>query len=283
MVVIDSAEVGTTKADYLAALPVEKLARQTLDMTLALRKDNAAPLKDEMIARKDMNTATANVENARQRLHNLGFTKKDLERIEAEGDTSTLLEVVAPIDGTVVDRHCVPGEAIEQTDRLFVVSDVSLMWAWIDIYEADIESVEVGQPVYFTISGTESPEFHGKVDWIDTALNPTTRTIRVRAEMENPTGRLRANEFGRARIQVGAERQALFVPRDSVQTLGDSQVVFRPISADRYAPVRVKTAEADDPDQIQVLTGLKAGQSVVSTGAFLLKSELKQEVVASEE
>ena len=196
MVVIDSAEVGTTKADYLAALPVEKLARQTLDMTLALRKDNAAPLKDEMIARKDMNTATANVENARQRLHNLGLTKKDLERIESEGDTSTLLEIVAPIDGTVVDRHCVPGEAIEQTDRLFVVSNVRLMWAWIDIYEADIESVEVGQPVYFTISGTESPEFHGKVDWIDTALNPTTRTIRVRAEMENPTGRLRANEFG---------------------------------------------------------------------------------------
>ncbi|HEU5117822.1 MAG TPA: efflux RND transporter periplasmic adaptor subunit, partial [Isosphaeraceae bacterium] len=152
-----------------------------------------------------------------------------------------------------------------------------------DIYESDIESVEVGQPVYFTISGTESPVFDGKVDWIDTALNATTRTIRVRAEMENPSGRLRANEFGRARIQIGAEREALFIPSESVQTLGDSQVVFRPISADRYAPVRVKTTESENPDEVQVLSGLKAGQSVVSTGAFLLKSELKQAGIAGEE
>ena len=244
MAVIDSATVGTTKSDYLAALPVEKLARQTLDMTLALRKDNAAPLKDEMIAHKDMNTATAAVENARQRLRNLGLGKKDLERIEAEGDTSTLLEIGAPIEGTVVDRHCVPGEAVEQTDRLFVVADVSSMWAWVDVYESDIEAVKVGQPVFLTISGTESPVFHGHVDWIDTALNPTTRTIRVRVEMENPTGRLRANEFGRARIQVGDEQKAIFVPKEAVQTLETTHIVFRRISADRYAPVKVTTAEA---------------------------------------
>lgn len=277
MAVIDSAEVGMTKADYLAALPVEKLARQTLDMVLALRKSNppAAPLKDEMIARKDMNTASANVENARQRLHNLGFTDEDLRQIERDRDTSTLLEVRAPLDGTVTDRHCVTGEAVEQTDQLYVVANIKTMWAWIDIYESDIESVKLGQPVYLTIAGTdESQVFHGKVDLIDTALNPTTRTIRVRGEMDNSSGRLRANEFGRARIQVGPGRQAVFVPKEAVQTLGEFQIVFRPISADRYAPVKVTTAEADNLDEVRILSGVKPGQSVVSTGAFLLKSQM---------
>jgi cobalt-zinc-cadmium efflux system membrane fusion protein len=283
MLVIDSAEVGTTKSDYLAALPVEKLAKQTLDMTLALRKDNAAPLKDEMIARKDLNTATATVQNARQRLHNLGFTAEDLKKIEDDRDTSTLLAIRAPLDGTVVDRHCVVGEAVEPTDRLYVIANIRLMWAWIDVYETDIQSVEIGQPVYLSIAGVEREQFHGKVDLIDQALNPTTRTIRVRAEMDNHSGDLRANEFGRARIQVGPERQALFVPKDAVQTLGDSKIVFRPVSADRFAPVRVTVAEGDTPHEWQVLSGLRPGQSVVSTGAFLLKSELKKGEIAGEE
>lgn len=275
MVIIDSAVVGSAKADLLAAIPVERLAQQTYDMVLALRKDNAAPLKDELAARAELNRARADVLDARQRLKNLGLSDSELARIELQQDTSTLLEIVSPLEGFVVDRHCVAGESVEPTDRLFVVADVHLIWAWIDVYESEIDDVRVGQPVSLTITGTEEPVFRGKVDWIDAAVNQATRTIRVRAEMENPEARLRAYQFGQARIQVGPQRPAVFLPRDAVQDVDGEQVVFLPLGEGRFQPRRVVAVRSGEGDgMLQVVWGLEAGQEVVTTGAFLLKSEL---------
>ncbi len=275
MLRIDSAFVGTAKSEYLAAISIERLAAQTLDMTLKLRRDNAAPLKEEMKARADQTTAQAAVLNAKQRLKNLGYTAADLARIDQDQDTSTLLDVVSPLAGVVVERHAVPGEAIEPTDRVFVVADIHLMWAWIDVYESDIEDVKPGQAVTLTVSGAGGLVHRGQVDWIDTAVNPTTRTIRVRAVMNNEEHRLRANEFGRARIEVGPERPAQFVPREAVQTLeGGGEVVFVAREGGKFQPLRVTTAPAEAKGEVQVVTGLEPGANVVGTGAFLLKSEL---------
>lgn len=283
MVVIDSAVVGSAKADLLAAIPVERLAQQTHDMILALRKDNAAPLKDELAARAELNRAKADVLDARQRLKNLGLADSELARIELQQDTSTLLEVVAPLEGFVVDRHCVAGEAVEPTDRLFVVADVHLIWAWIDVYESEIDEVRVGQPVSLTITGTEEPVFRGKVDWIDAAVNQATRTIRVRAEMQNPDARLRAYQFGQARIQIGPAYEAVFLPRDAIQEVGGEQVVFLPLGEGRFQPRRVVAVRSGAEDgSLEVVWGLKAGQEVVTTGAFLLKSELLKQESAGE-
>ncbi len=282
LLTIDSAEVGTAKADYLAALPIVELAQKTLDMTLELRKDNAAPLKDELMARADLNKAKATLFNTRQKLLNLGLTDSDLARIAHDSDTSSILEIVSPIEGVVVERHCVAGEAVQPTDRVFVVADIRNMWAWIDIYESEIDEVRIGQPVRLTISGTESPVFQGKVDWIDAAVNPATRTIRVRAEVQNIGDRLRAFEFGRARIQIAPERKAVFVPKEAVQTVGPYEVVFLPLGDARFQPKPVVTREADEPGLLEVLSGLAPNQEVVTTGSFLLKAEMLRDQIAGD-
>ena len=93
--------------------------------------------------------------DAEQKLRNLGFDDADLARILKTKDTRNLLKVVAPIDGTVVARHAVKGEAVEPTTQLFAVADTSRMWLWIDVYETDIASVAPGQAVTFAISGSD--------------------------------------------------------------------------------------------------------------------------------
>ncbi len=274
MLVIDSAEVGSAKAALLAALPSEKLAEQTLEMTLKLRSTNSAPLKEELSARAASNKSRADVLSARQHLLNLGYNEAAIQRIMIEQDTSNLHKVVAPIEGTVVERHAVSGEAVEPNHKLFGVADTRTMWAWIDVYEDQIDQVAVDQPVRLTISGTISPVFTGKVDWVDTAVNPATRTIRVRAEMLNPSGRLRTFEFGRALIQTGAERDTVIVPRDAVQDVEGTQVIFLPISVGVYEPQPVVTRSCDEPGHVEIVSGLGPGRYIVATGSFLLKSEL---------
>jgi cobalt-zinc-cadmium efflux system membrane fusion protein len=154
------------------------------------------------------------------------------------------------------------------------MADTGTMWLWIDVYESDIASVAVGQPVAFTISGTETPVFSGRVTSVGTEVNPTTRTTRVRAELKNPGGRLRANQFGRSRVQVEQEHEAVVVPRAAVQADGKLEMVFLAIDDRSYRPQLVTTRTTERDDVVEVIKGLEPGQQVVTTRSFMLKAEL---------
>jgi cobalt-zinc-cadmium efflux system membrane fusion protein len=107
-----------------------------------------------------------------------------------------------------------------------------------------------------------------------TEVNPTTRTTRVRAELPNPQGRLRANQFGQATIQVEDEHDALVVPRAALQNDGDADLVFLAASDGSFRPQRVLARPTEADDRIEIAWGLNSGQSVVTTRSFMLKAEL---------
>jgi cobalt-zinc-cadmium efflux system membrane fusion protein len=274
LAIVDSAQVGAAKAQYLMARAALDLAQVTYDRTLKLTEARAAPGKNELESLTALNQAKASLMEAEQKLRNLSFTDAGLARIAKDNDTKNLLEIVAPIDGTIHTWDATIGEAVEPITQLFALADTTRMWLWIDVYENDIASVASGQPVAFTISGTTAPVIAGKVTWVGIEVNATTRTARVRAEVANPKGRLRANQFGQARIQVEPEHDAMIVPRVAVQEDGKVSMVFLPLSETDYRPQRVETAPTDRDDEIEVIRGLEPGQRVVTARAFMLKSEL---------
>jgi cobalt-zinc-cadmium efflux system membrane fusion protein len=187
--------------------------------------------------------------------------------------------------GSVVLRHAVQGEAVLPTSGLFAVADTSRMWLWIDVYERDIAAVGAGQAVTFAISGTdsgaESPAFSGRVTWVGTEVDPTTRATRVRAELANPEGRLRAHQFGRAEIQVGPEHNAVVVPRSALQRKDRADLVFLPQERGSYRAQRVTTRPTGRGDVVEVTWGLKPGQRVVTDGAFLLTTEITRGAIGA--
>ena len=274
LAVVDSAQVGASKAQYLIARSAEELAKVTYERTVKLTQANAAPAKNELEALTALNQAKASLLDAEQKLRNLGFNDGDLARIARENDTRNLLEITAPVDGTIIAWDATLGEAVEPTTQLFALADTTRMWVWIDVYEHDIAAIASGQTVTFTISGTDDPVFSGEVTWVGTEVNATTRTAKVRAEMANPGGRLRANQFGQARIQVEPEHDALVVPRTAVQDDGKIQMVFVPLAEGVYRPQRVTTAPTERDDVVEIIRGLEPGQRVVTARAYILKSEL---------
>jgi cobalt-zinc-cadmium efflux system membrane fusion protein len=283
--VVDSAEVSSAKARYLAAHAADELARVNAQRLETLARKGAVPGKSELEARTALNQARAELMNAEQGLRNLGFSDEDIARFLAEGDTKNLLPVVAPIGGTIVARHAVPGEAVKSDSGLFTVADTTRMWLWIDVYESDISRVHAGQPVRFTISGA-APEdaalgFDGQITWVGTEVNPTTRTTRVRAEVANPQGRLRANQFGRASIEVEPPHKSVVVPRAAVQRAGKLDLVFFPESAESYRPQRVVTRPIDRSDVVEIEWGVRPGQSLVTEGGYLLKAELMKDPIGA--
>lgn len=274
MAVVDSAQVGAAKAQYLMARAAEDLAHVTYDRTVKLTQAKAAPGKTELEALTALNQARAALLDAGQKLRNLGFTDADLARVARDGDTSNLLDVAAPIGGTVTAWDATLGEAVEPTTQMFALADTSRLWVWVDVYEPDADAVASGQAVTFRVSGGRGPAASGVVTWVGTEVNPTTRTARVRAEVANPGGRLRANQFGRASIRLEPEHDALVVPRAAVQEDGDDALVFVPVGPGVYRARKVETAPTDRDDVVEVVRGLAAGERVVTARSYILKSEL---------
>lgn len=281
LAVVDSPQISAAKSRYISTQAALRLAKADYERTRDLVASNAAANRMELEALTLFNQAESAELDASQSLRNLGFSQEELTHIQQSKDTTSLLSIVSPIDGTVALRHAVRGEAVEPTTALFSVADTSTIWLWIDVYEADIERVKLGQTVEFTISGAKTDPIEGKITWVGVQVDPTTRTTRVRAEMPNPNGRLRANQFGIALVTVGAPHEVVVVPRAAVQSKDDTQVVFLPQEPGVYRPQRIVTQPAAHRDMIEVTWGLKPGDRVVTKGSFWLKTEIMKSAIGA--
>ena len=278
LAVIDSSEVSTAKTQYLSANAALKLADDTFRRISSLAASQAVAVKEEIAARTALNQAKTSALDAEQRLRNFRFDDADLKNCLQAEDTRPLLEIPSPIAGTVILRHTVLGEAVEPTANLFTVADTSKLWLWIDVYERDIAQVRAGQLVTFAVSGistaSEQTTASGRITWVGTEVDEKTRTTKVRAELPNPEGRLRAHQFGKARIEIEQPHKALTVAKAAIQRYENADLVFLTQKGAAYRPQRIKSRPIDRRDIVEVTWGLKPGQEVVTDGSFLLKTEI---------
>jgi cobalt-zinc-cadmium efflux system membrane fusion protein len=197
-------------------------------------------------------------------------------------DERNLLKIAAPLDGTIVRRNAVGGESVESTTELFSVARLDHVWAHLDVFERDLERIRVGQEVVFRVAGLAPRQFMGKVIWVDSEVHERTRTIRVRAQLENADTLLRAHMFGQGEIRVRSPRQSLIVPRDAVQWEGTSFVVFvRGKRLSEFEPRRVLIGRNDGHYAELAWAELELGDNVATTGSFLLKTELMRDAIGA--
>lgn len=276
LAVVDSAELGQAKADYLAALPMVELWQKNVSRLKGLEKKGIVAGKDLLQAEAELARAEAEVIKVRQRLRNFGLMTHEIAVLADESeDRRNLLSLVSPQAGTVIQRHAVRGEAVQAMTELLTVADLSRVWVHADIYEKDLDRIRVGQTVTVRVRGLLPRTFTGRVSWIGSEVDPRTRTIRARADVENTGDWLRANMFGEAEIQVGEPAASLLVPKEAVQWEGTSYVVFVQQAPDLFQPRRVLRGR-DIGDLVQLVWAdrLEPGDRVVTTGSFLLKTEL---------
>ena len=276
--VIDSSEVSTAKTQYLASDSNLRLADDTYRRIRSLLDSNAIARKEEISTRTALNQARMSVLDAEQRLRNFRFDDATLKSILQTEDTRPHLDITSPINGTVIQRHAVLGEAVEPTANLFTVADTSRLWLWIEVYERDIARVKKGQTVTFVVSGisseSEETTHIGRVTWVGAEVDEKTRTTKVRAELPNLEARLRAHQYGKARIRVEEPHKALTVAKAAIQRYENTDLVFLTQGGTGYRPQRVKARPTDRKGFVEVSWGLKPGQEVVTDGSFLLKTEI---------
>jgi len=282
LAVIDSADLGEAKAQYLAALPLVDLWRQNHQRAQTLSLSGGIEGKRVAEAEAELRRSEAELLKARQRLRNFALDDEQLAGLPDEPEQErNRLPIVAPLDGTIVRRPVVAGEAVTPTDELFIVADLRKLWLHLEVYEQHLPRIELGQPVAFRVPGLTAATFRGAIAWIDSEVNDQTRAIRVRAELDNPGGLLRANMFGRGEIEVGPPRTAMVVPADAVQWEGHSFVVFVESGPAQYEPRRVLVGQEYGMLSELAWADLPVGAAVVTTGSFLLKTELQRGAIGA--
>jgi cobalt-zinc-cadmium efflux system membrane fusion protein len=229
-----------------------------LNLGLAVRTEDLAGLDEDRLA---------------ERLRFLGLPEAVTKGLDGGVATANLIPVTAPFDGVVISRDVVAGEVVDAARTLYVVADVRRMWVMLDVQPEDAGRLATGQPaVFFPMSGLETA-VRGKLEWIATAADEKTRTVRARATVANVDGALRAHSFGRARIAIREHPKAVAVLSEAIHWEGCCHVVFVRLTDDIFQTRKVKPG-ARDGTLTEVLVGLLPGEIVATTGSHVLKSEI---------
>lgn len=285
---IPEAVLAAAEADVRETQARLRGSDQTLlNFGLDARASELAGLPDEVVA---------------ERLRLLELPPKIRDR-ETNGPRlpSSLLPLKAPFNGVVVERNMVRGQVLTTSSPpQFVVADLHVLWLMLDVRPADAAELQPGQEVSFTPEGATSETARGTLKWISPEVDAKTRTVRARAEVPNPDGRLRPNTYGRlrpntfgtARIRVGQTSPAVAVPAEAVQMVNVERepgkparmvsVVFVRESDTKFHPRQVTLGPREGDVQF-ILTGLRAGEQIVTAGSQRVKSEMRREQIGGED
>lgn len=280
--IIDSMTLGSAKADLLQATELLALWQANAEREQSLMDKGASTERAVLEAKTSLSEARISVSRARQHLLNLGLDELTIGKVIEDSDTGSMLQITAPFSGKLVDRSAVMGEVVDENDMLFTIADTSVMWAMIDLTEADLAVVRKGQRIEFRLDSYPSRSFPGTLTWISTQLDQKTRTIRARTDLDNGGQMLKAYMFGHARIHTGGGSKAVTVPKDAVQWEGCCNVAF--IRANKegtvFEPTRLVLG-FDAGDRYEVLSGLSGGETVVTKGSYILKNEILKDAVGA--
>jgi cobalt-zinc-cadmium efflux system membrane fusion protein len=265
--------------DVTNAIAIYRKARNHLNFeTSALNRSKdlmdhkAMARKDYESVQADYNDASTDLQNALQALRIFGITSKEIDEAELQGvSINPQLAVRSPIRGVVVQKLVFPGQLIQAGSTVcFVISDPSVVWIQGHIYEKDLADIRVGDPVTET-SAALPGTYHGAIAYIGAMVDPATRTVPVRIVTANMGGLLKKDLIVDAVIRTRTQRNVVTVPTSAVLYDADNApFVYVQVGPNRFAQRQARIGTQQD-GRFQVLSGLQAGETIVSEGAVFLQ------------
>lgn len=271
MAVIDSRELADTKAIYLAARERLGLAETTLAREQDLWEKKISPAEDYLKAKQALAEVRIELQVAAQKLRALGFPEAYVQQLAGRANASlTRYEVVAPLAGTVIEKHLVVGEMLKDDTEAFVVADLRTIWVDLNLAAKDLPLVRKGQRAVIAVDATMQAE--GTVSYISPLVSDETRTVVTRVVLPNPDGRWRPGLFVTATLTTSDTPAAVLIPKTAMQTIDGQPSVFVQ-TAEGFTPRPVTLGRANET-HVEITAGLQAGERYAMTETFLLKAEL---------
>lgn len=253
-------------ATIAEAVSKAMLSHQTLDRERKLRAERVT-------SEKDLQEAEAAHRSACQQVRTLGFSEEQIEAMVHNPQEKVLMEVRAPFAGEIAERVAVRGALVEAGKPLFTLVDHSTVWAMLQVPEASLARVKVGQTVELRVDAVPGRVFTGTLTWIAPGVDERTRMARARAEFANPDCLLKDKMFATARILTRSVEGAVLVPSSAVQHVEGRPLVFVKLADDLF-DARAVLLGAKFNGRLEVLAGLQPQEEIVVRHAFAIKSAM---------
>ncbi len=274
MAVIESRNLADAKAIYLASLERFELANTIFGREDKLWKEKISSEQEYLDAKKAFAETKIQMRNAEQKLRALGFNAEYLEKLPSEpAELLTIFEITVPFDGTIIQKHISLGEVIKDDEDVFVVANLDTVWVDLQVHQKDVGLIKKGQTVIISAKSSV-PETKGIIDYVDPVIDKKTRTALARVVLDNSSRRLRPGTFITAYILVEDCNTKLVVSKDVLQDVADTTCVF--VQSRNGFEARPVTTGRSNETKVEVVSGLRAGETIVIKNSFRLKAELEK-------
>lgn len=273
LITVFSTELADAQTRYLSLSAMLEADHKKLGRAQQLVEIGAASRQElEEITAVHESRATE-VEAARQRLVLLGLSPSQVQALKSVSQVVSTIVVPAPINGIITSRSANLGQVVAMGQELVSVTDLSEVWVVGDIYEQDFKTVSVGSEAAITTPAYPDLVLRGRVTYIDPRVDPQARTAKARIEVPNADGRLRLGMYVTVSFSTPG-KSAVVVPRSAVQAIGDRHVVFVAAEGEdgKFIQRQVRLGSLTG-GSYTVLSGLRAGDTVVTEGSFFLRAE----------
>jgi membrane fusion protein, heavy metal efflux system len=270
---LTSPDLGKARAEYLSATARVSLATATLERKRGLAAEKIAPLREVQEAESAVAEARASARAARAAITAFGVEPPS---DDGENATSSTFALRSLVSGAVIERTAVVGQMLEPTTPAFRIGNLSTLWLTVHAFERDAVRIEQGVKARLAFPALPGQDFSGSVSMLGRHVDPTSRTVPVRIDVRNNDKRLRPGMSATAVLPVGtAGEPILTVPVAAVQRVRNDWCVFVPKDPSTFEIRRIGRGR-DLAGEVEVLSGLRANETIVVDGAFLLKAQAER-------
>jgi cobalt-zinc-cadmium efflux system membrane fusion protein len=270
---LTSPELGRERAAYLSADARVKLAEAALERKRGLAAEKIVPLREVQEAESAADEARAALRASAAAIAAFGV---ELPTESGGAAASSAFALRSPVSGTVIERAAVLGQMLDPASPAFRIGDLSSLWLTVHAFERDAVRIQRGVAARVSFPALPGQDFEGAVTVVGSQVERDSRTVPVRIDVKNRDNVLRPGMSATAALPVGAtDAPILTVPVASVQRVRNEWCVFLPLDASHFEIRRIGRGR-DLGSEVEVLSGLDAGDTIVVDGAFLLKAEAEK-------
>ena len=228
--------------------------------------------QQEVITALGSDTENGMLNNAIKKLELYDVSKKEIDKLIKTKKVKKILTFYSPVTGTVLSKNILKGEKLSIDKELLKIANLSSLWLKADIYENEFNKVEIGSDLEINFPSQPEKTYKGKISFIYPSVNSTTRTVTVRANINNANNKLKPNMFASVKIIGKNLRNVPTVPESAVIRSGKSNRVILSLGAGKFKPVEV-TLGIYAEGYYQIISGIKTGDKIVTSGQFMIDSE----------
>ena len=271
---LNSTELAQNQLVYIKALQQIDLQSKAVERARMLLDADVISKAEVQRRESELSAAQADLNSASNQLQVLGMSPQGIVKLTKSNQMHALSTVSARISGTVISRKINLGQVVQPADELFVVADLSRVYAVAEVPERQVDLIALGQEVKIEVPALHQSAIKSKLIYVGDVVNPQTRTVTVRSEIDNRTKTLKPDMLVSMLVQ-SKPLPKLAIPVQSVVRENDKDHVFIQVAPNRYR-LREVTLGSEYLNMVAVVNGVEEGEIVVSEGAFHVNNERKR-------